>query len=98
MSSTESLAKTGKISSNRTDISRRIGELFTSRFYINLHTDILDTPDIFWEFDEFSDHYSSCRSYLEIPKRVDILNQRYDTTLTVCTHRFGTQYLFYNQT
>jgi uncharacterized Rmd1/YagE family protein len=68
---------TGKVNSTRNDISRRIGELFTSRFYINLHTDILDTPDIFWDFDEYAHHYSSCRRYLEIPKRVEILNQRY---------------------
>lgn len=74
----ESLANTGKINASREDISKRIGELFTSRFYINLHTDILDTPDIFWEYDEFCDHYQACRSYLEIPKRVDILNQRLD--------------------
>eukprot|EP01071_Lankesteria_metandrocarpae_P012145 Lankesteria_metandrocarpae@DN551_c0_g1_i2.p1 len=74
----EGLAKTGKITANRQDIGQRIGELFISRFYINLHTDILDTPDIFWENDEFSEHYSLCRRYLEIPKRVDILNQRLD--------------------
>jgi len=74
----EGLSKTGTIQSNREEISKRIGELFINRFYINLHTDILDTPDIFWEFDEFADHYSSCRSYLEIPKRVEILNQRLD--------------------
>eukprot|EP01054_Gregarina_sp_Poly1_P005349 Gregarina_sp_Poly_1__5348@NODE_2826_length_1669_cov_70_704744_g1782_i0_p1_GENE_NODE_2826_length_1669_cov_70_704744_g1782_i0NODE_2826_length_1669_cov_70_704744_g1782_i0_p1_ORF_typecomplete_len182_score21_93DUF155/PF02582_14/8_8e45DUF155/PF02582_14/5_9e03_NODE_2826_length_1669_cov_70_704744_g1782_i067612 len=74
----ENLAKTGKIPARRDEISRRIGELFLNRFYINLHTDILDTPDVFWEFDEFADHYTSCRSYLEIPKRVEILNQRLD--------------------
>eukprot|EP01056_Protomagalhaensia_sp_Gyna25_P001953 Protomagalhaensia_sp_Gyna_25__1952@NODE_203_length_4429_cov_86_930296_g157_i0_p2_GENE_NODE_203_length_4429_cov_86_930296_g157_i0NODE_203_length_4429_cov_86_930296_g157_i0_p2_ORF_typecomplete_len358_score35_81DUF155/PF02582_14/7_4e55_NODE_203_length_4429_cov_86_930296_g157_i026113684 len=74
----ESLAKTGKIPARRDEISKRIGELFLNRFYINLHTDILDTPDVFWEFDEFADLYTSCRSYLEIPKRVEILNQRLD--------------------
>ncbi|OEH75267.1 putative family cog1723 domain-containing protein [Cyclospora cayetanensis] len=40
----ESLARTGNIQSTREDIGRRIGELFVNRFYINLHTDILDTP------------------------------------------------------
>eukprot|EP01068_Selenidium_serpulae_P006656 Selendium_serpulae@DN4467_c0_g1_i2.p1 len=74
----EGLAATGKITSSREDLSKRMGELFISRFYINLHTDILDTPDIFWDFDEFSDHYKCCRAYLEIPKRVSILNQRLD--------------------
>nr|CEL67992.1 TPA: Os07g0694800 protein, related [Neospora caninum Liverpool] len=74
----EGLAKSGKINSTREDISKRIGELFVNRFYINLHTDILDTPDIFWDNDDFADHYDNCRRYLEIPKRVDILNQRLD--------------------
>ncbi|KAL8424663.1 hypothetical protein Efla_006448 [Eimeria flavescens] len=74
----ESLARTGNIQSTREDIGRRIGELFVNRFYINLHTDILDTPDIFWENDDFADHYDHCRRYLEIPKRVEILNQRLD--------------------
>eukprot|EP00921_Rhytidocystis_pertsovi_P015168 GHVQ01024228.1.p1 GENE.GHVQ01024228.1~~GHVQ01024228.1.p1 ORF type:complete len:182 (+),score=10.13 GHVQ01024228.1:757-1302(+) len=74
----EGLAKTGKVQSTRHDISRQIGELFVNRFYINLHTDILDTPDIFWDNDDFADHYDHCRRYLEIPKRVEILNHRLD--------------------
>lgn len=32
--------------------------------------------DVFWEFDTYADHYTSCRSYLELPKRVEILNHR----------------------
>ncbi|EZG51723.1 ACR, YagE family protein, partial [Gregarina niphandrodes] len=74
----ETLARTGKINTSREAISRMIGELFINRFYINLQCDILDTPDVFWEFDQFADYYSSCRSYLEIPKRVELLNQRLD--------------------
>ena len=72
------LAKTGQISSDRRLVSRRIGELFISRFIINLHSDILDTPDIFWDFGTFAQHYNNCRNYLEVPKRVEILNQRLD--------------------
>eukprot|EP00920_Eleutheroschizon_duboscqi_P031156 GHVT01075329.1.p1 GENE.GHVT01075329.1~~GHVT01075329.1.p1 ORF type:complete len:278 (+),score=4.42 GHVT01075329.1:1309-2142(+) len=74
----EALARTGNVNSKREDISRQIGELFVNRFYINLHTDILDTPDIFWDNDDFADHYSRFRRYLELPKRVEILNQRLD--------------------
>ena len=36
--------KTGKIHLKREDISKKIGELFLQRCYVNLHTDILDTP------------------------------------------------------
>eukprot|EP00918_Siedleckia_nematoides_P028485 GHVU01061301.1.p1 GENE.GHVU01061301.1~~GHVU01061301.1.p1 ORF type:complete len:349 (-),score=76.11 GHVU01061301.1:116-1162(-) len=72
------LADTGKIKYHRAEISRRIGELFMNRFYINLHTDILDTPDVFWDKHEYEKHYAACRTYLEIHKRVDVLNQRLD--------------------
>ncbi|KAH7649351.1 putative conserved transmembrane domain near C-terminus [Cryptosporidium bovis] len=74
----ESLAKTGTIKDNREDISKRIGELFMNRFYINLQTDILDTPDIFWELQDFETPYLACRNYMDIPKRVEVLNQRLD--------------------
>ncbi|OII76458.1 hypothetical protein cand_001870 [Cryptosporidium andersoni] len=74
----ESLAKSGTIKHNREDISKRIGELFINRFYINLQTDILDTPDIFWDLQEYETYYLCCRNYLEIPKRAEILNQRLD--------------------
>ncbi|KAF7456585.1 YagE family protein [Cryptosporidium felis] len=74
----ESLAKSGTIKDNREDISKRIGELFINRFYINLQTDILDTPDLFWDLQDFEPHYITCRNYLDIPKRVEILNQRLD--------------------
>eukprot|EP00922_Rhytidocystis_sp_ex-Travisia-forbesii_P030802 GHVS01045446.1.p1 GENE.GHVS01045446.1~~GHVS01045446.1.p1 ORF type:complete len:340 (+),score=27.44 GHVS01045446.1:147-1166(+) len=74
----EGLARTGNVNSNRLDLSRQIGKLFVNRFYINLHTDILDTPDIFWDNDDFADHYDTCRLYLEIKKRAEILNHRLD--------------------
>eukprot|EP00919_Chromeraceae_sp_WS-2016_P007313 GHVR01017218.1.p1 GENE.GHVR01017218.1~~GHVR01017218.1.p1 ORF type:complete len:315 (+),score=59.12 GHVR01017218.1:33-977(+) len=74
----ESLLRSGKVNLSRQHISKKIGQLFIQRCYVNLHTDILDTPEIFWDCDEFVDQYDSCRHYLEIPKRVDILNQRLD--------------------
>uniref|UniRef100_A0A0G4HSE0 DUF155 domain-containing protein n=1 Tax=Chromera velia CCMP2878 TaxID=1169474 RepID=A0A0G4HSE0_9ALVE len=74
----ESMAALGKVQLSRTEISKQIGELFQHRFYVNLHSDILDTPEIFWDNDEFVGHYKLLRIYLEIPKRVEILNQRLD--------------------
>ncbi|ETW61997.1 hypothetical protein PFMC_02098 [Plasmodium falciparum CAMP/Malaysia] len=41
----ECLARTGKIQLKKNDISKKIGELFVNRFYINMNTDMLDTPD-----------------------------------------------------
>merc|ERR1711879_536579 len=52
------------------------GQLLVLRCDVNLHTDILDTPVIFWDEEQFETKYLECREYLEIDKRVEILNQR----------------------
>jgi len=74
----EEMVKTGRLpkNMNATATSKQMGELFVQRCHVNLHSDILDTPEIFWDFDEYEEHYEKCRKYLDINKRVDILNQR----------------------
>lgn len=74
----EEMVKTGRLPKNMNAVatSKQMGELFVLRCHVNLHTDILDTPEIFWEFDEYEEHYEKCRKYLDINKRVGILNQR----------------------
>ena len=74
----EEMSRSGRLPKHlgNNQISKQMGELFAQRCRINLHTDILDTPDVFWEFDDFEEHYLKCRRYLDISKRVNILNQR----------------------
>ena len=74
----EDLAKKGKISLTRKEISQKIGELFIERNSINIHSDILDTPELFWEYDELEPLYQNTAHYLDIKKRADILNRRLD--------------------
>jgi uncharacterized Rmd1/YagE family protein len=74
----EELAKEGGIQMSSKDISRIIGDLFIQRNSVNLHTDILNMPDFFWENAELEPLYAKVRSYLDINKRVDILNKRLD--------------------
>jgi len=74
----ETLAKTGRISLSREEISTKIGELFSTRFYVNLYSDILDTPEFYWDHDVYEHTYKMTRNYLEIPKRVNNLNSRLD--------------------
>ena len=70
------LAKKGKITLSRKDISRKMGELFIERTSINLHTEILDTPEFFWDHPEFEAFYRRTTHYLDVTKRVDALNKR----------------------
>lgn len=72
----ENLVLKGKISLSRKEISRTIGELFIKRNSINLHCDILDTPEFFWEYPELDPMYRSTVNYLDVFTRVDVLNKR----------------------
>ncbi|KAF4656783.1 hypothetical protein FOZ61_006664 [Perkinsus olseni] len=74
----ENLARTGKIGIGITEVTKKMGELFVQRSNINLHSDILDTPDVFWEFDLIERVYDMCRDYLDVHKRLDVLNQKLD--------------------
>ncbi len=70
------IAKKGKISLSRKDISKKLGEIFLERTFINLHSEILDTPEFFWDYPEFESCYTEIIHYLEINKRVELLNRR----------------------
>lgn len=55
-----------------TAITKRIGQLFVDRASINLHSDILDHPDFFWEDDEWLSLYLRASKYLEIDRRAEV--------------------------
>ena len=74
----ERMAVDGKIRLERTAITKRIGQLFVDRASINLHSDILDHPDFFWEDDEWLSLYLKASKYLEIERRAEVLNKRLD--------------------
>lgn len=74
----EDLAKHGKISLSRNEIRKKMGQLFIERSSINLHVDILDTPDFFWDHPHLESLYEMIASELEIETRGEMLNQRLD--------------------
>jgi len=72
------LAKKGKISLSKKEIRRQMGELFIERSSINLQTDVLDTPEFFWDYPELEPYYKVTANYLDIKTRVEVLNHRLD--------------------
>lgn len=70
------LAQKGKIFLSRKQTSQKMGELFLERNYVNLHTEILDTPEFFWEHSELEPNYRKMIHYLDVGKRVELLNRR----------------------
>lgn len=79
------LAEKGKITLSRKETSRKMGELYLERNYINLHSDILDTPEFFWEHSDLESFYRKMAHYLDVSKRVELLNRR----LTLLHELFG---------
>lgn len=74
----EDLAKQGHISLSRREIRRKMGELFIERSSINLHVDVLDVPEFFWEYSELESLYAMTANYLDLERRVEVLNHRLD--------------------
>ncbi|KAI9244495.1 hypothetical protein BDA99DRAFT_529116 [Phascolomyces articulosus] len=70
------MAESGNIRMSRTAITKKIGQLFIMRINVNLVSNILDTPEIFWSEPALEPLYSAIRGYLEISQRVELLNQR----------------------
>ncbi len=74
----EDLATKGKISLSKNVIRKKMGELFIARNSINLHADVLDVPEFFWEYPELEPLYMMIANYLDLETRVDVLNHRLD--------------------
>ncbi len=72
------LATKGKIPLSRKEIRKKMGALFLDRSSINLHTDVLDTPEFFWEHPELEPVYLDVANELDIETRGQVLNQRLD--------------------
>lgn len=71
------LALVGKLGMKREDVLKISGELFRLRVDVNLSSNVLDTPEFFWESEpSLNPLYTAIREYLEIDQRVLVLNER----------------------
>ncbi len=74
----EQLAAQGKIPLSKNEIRKKMGELFLERSSVNLHFDILDVPEFFWDHSELEPLYIMIANHLDLETRVEVLNQRLD--------------------
>lgn len=72
----QELASTGSVSLSKKEISQQIGILFNERYSINLHSDILDTPEFFWRRPSYEPLYLMTAEFQDIQIRQNILNNR----------------------
>lgn len=69
---TDDLKDGRKIKMTREEVLRKQGQLFALRHFINLSSDLLDSPDFYWENDELESLYQRTCSYFSITKRTRV--------------------------
>lgn len=74
----ETLAETGRVRLSPKKLGTMIGEVYRIRHDVNLHTEILDTPDFFWKEEGIIAVYQLTARYLEMTARTEVLNKRLD--------------------
>ena len=72
----EDLAEKGKINLSKKEINRLRGKVFRDKSLVNLHSDILDTPEFIWEHTQYESLYIVTCKYYDITQRIEILNNR----------------------
>jgi uncharacterized Rmd1/YagE family protein len=73
---TTQLMQDGKTHLSRSQVAKKVGKLFAVRNYINLHSDILDTPEFFWRQPKYEPYYEMSSHFWDLEMRMDILNNR----------------------
>ncbi|PSN31004.1 hypothetical protein C0J52_20467 [Blattella germanica] len=73
---TEDLKRGTKIGMSQDDVLRKTGELFALRHVINLSSDLLDTPDFYWDHEEQENLYQQMCAYFSIGRRTRVMNER----------------------
>ncbi|XP_053202157.1 required for meiotic nuclear division protein 1 homolog [Panonychus citri] len=65
-----------KIKLTQDEVFRKTGELFSLRHQINLSSDLLDTPDFYWDRQELENLFIQTCSYLNTLKRTKVMNDK----------------------
>ncbi|KAL0818612.1 hypothetical protein ABMA28_009045 [Loxostege sticticalis] len=66
----------GAANVDKKEVVRKLGELFSLRHQLNVESDLLDTPDFYWEQEQLERIYSSTVAYFTIARRTRVLNER----------------------
>lgn len=72
----DELAEHGHVKLSHRELKRLIGELLAARYSVNLVSDILDTPEYFWQHGDLERLHLECAREVELRKRAHILDTR----------------------
>ncbi|XP_077324705.1 required for meiotic nuclear division protein 1 homolog isoform X1 [Lithobates pipiens] len=72
----EMLKARKKVKLTHDDVMQKIGELFALRHRINLSSDLLITPDFYWDRENLELLYDKTCQFLSINRRVKVINEK----------------------
>ena len=70
------LADSGGLRMRRHEALKLTGRLFKLRRDVNLVSNVLDIPELFWDEASLKSLYDAVREYMEIKPRVQVLNEK----------------------
>ncbi|KAG8013176.1 Required for meiotic nuclear division protein 1-like protein, partial [Nibea albiflora] len=72
----ETLKSGKRVKLSTAEVMKKIGELFTLRHCINLRSDLLLTPDFYWDRENLEKLYDKTCQFLSINRRVNVVNEK----------------------
>lgn len=84
----QQLAQSGALRLKRHDALKLTGRLFKLRRDINLVSNVLDVPELFWSEASLKNLYDAVREYMEIKPRVQVLNEKLGVASDFVRHHF----------
>ncbi|XP_071381624.1 required for meiotic nuclear division protein 1 homolog isoform X2 [Centroberyx affinis] len=72
----ETLKSGKRVKLSSAEVMQKIGELFALRHCINLRSDLLITPDFYWDRENLEKLYDKTCQFLSINRRVNVVNEK----------------------
>jgi required for meiotic nuclear division protein 1 len=72
------LARGEKLPWGRKKTLQKVGELLAFRAELNLHSELVETPDLYWAKPLLEEYYNRISKNLDVPVRITILNKKLD--------------------
>ena len=80
------LAEKGALHLRRHEALKLTGRLFKLRRDVNLVSNVLDVPELFWSEASLKDLYDAVREYMELKSRVEVLNEKLGVASDFVSH------------
>ena len=72
----EDMKRGRQVNVSRSEILMKTGEIFALRHVLNLSSDLLDTPDFYWDRENLEDLYHETCAHLSVGKRIRVTNEK----------------------